>query len=134
MLPTTSSKNLSKIKGQKQDEESNSYLRIELLSIISTYVLILALLIKWVNAHKYLGTIAVKCKKKIAFWNVNFFCLKLFNSSRKPIKKLLHLKMLTLQNVKFKMSEYSNTTIVFYAKNVDGWYIETHVTQFTIQK
>ena len=77
LLPTTSSKNLSKIKGQKQDEESNSYLRIELLSIISTYVLILALLIKWVDAHKYLGTVAVKCKKKIAFWNVNFFFLKI---------------------------------------------------------
>ena len=35
-------------------------------------------------------------------------CAKI--SSRKPIKTFLHFKMLTLQNVKFKMSEYSNTT------------------------
>ena len=33
-------------------------------------------------------------------------CLKLPNSLKKPIKKILHLKMLTLQNVKFEMSEY----------------------------
>ena len=43
-------------------------------------------------------------------WNVKFFCAKLPNSSRKPIKKDLHFKILTLQNVKFEMSEYSNTT------------------------
>ena len=28
-----------------------------------------------------------------------------YNSSRKPIKKFLHFKLLTLQNVKFQMSE-----------------------------
>ena len=32
------------------------------------------------------------------------------NSSRKPIKKFLHFKMLTFQNVKLEMSEYSNKT------------------------
>ena len=50
--------------------------------------------------------------KKFVFWNVNFFFFKLPNSSGKPVKKLLHLKMLTLQNVKFKMSEYSNMTVI----------------------
>ena len=39
----------------------------------------------------------------------NIFCLKLPKSSRKPIKKFLHVKMLTLQNVIFEKSEYSNT-------------------------
>ena len=39
---------------------------------------------------------------------LKFFGLKLPNSSRKPIKKFLHFKILTLQNVKFEMSEYSN--------------------------
>ena len=34
------------------------------------------------------------------------------NSSGKPIKKILHFKMSTLQNVKFEISEYSNMTIV----------------------
>ena len=34
------------------------------------------------------------------------------NSLRKPVKKFLHLKLLTLQNVRFKMSEYSDSTIV----------------------
>ena len=59
-----------------------------------------------------IGSIAVKCKKKIAFWNVKIFCLELPNSSKKPIKKSLHFKMLTIQNVKFEMPEYSNTTIL----------------------
>ena len=36
------------------------------------------------------------------------------NSLIKPIKKILHFKMLTLQNVKFEMSEYSNTTLVLF--------------------
>ena len=47
-------------------------------------------------------SVAVKCKKN--------FCLKLPNSWRKPIKNFLHFKMFTLQNVKFEMSEYINTT------------------------
>ena len=48
----------------------------------------------------YVGSIAVKCKK-IHFEVLKFFGLKLPNSSRKPIKKILHIKMLTLQNVFF---------------------------------
>ena len=51
------------------------------------------------------------------------FCLKLPTSSRKPIKRFLHFKMLTLQNVKFEMSEYSNMTYIilsiYYEKCID---------------
>ena len=32
-------------------------------------------------------------QKKITFWSVNFFCLKLPNSLRKSIKKILHFKI-----------------------------------------
>ena len=39
-----------------------------------------------------------------------FYGLKLPNSSRKSIKKFSHFKIFTLQNVKFEMSGYSNTT------------------------
>ena len=56
-------------------------------------------------------------EKDFAFWNVKFFFLKLPNSSRKPIKKILHFKMLTLQNVKLEMSKYSNVVmrLAFYS-------------------
>ena len=37
-----------------------------------------------------------------------FFCLKSPNSSREPIKKFLHFKMLTLQNVKFRVQQRSH--------------------------
>ena len=49
----------------------------------------------------YYGFAAVKCKKN---------CLKLPDSSRNPIKKFYISKCHTLQNVKFEMSGYSNTT------------------------
>ena len=56
-------------------------------------------------------------EKDFAFWNVKFFFLKLPNSSRKPNKKILHFKMLTLQNVKLEMSKYSNVVmrLAFYS-------------------
>ena len=47
------------------------------------------------------GSVAVKCKKKL---------LKLPNSLRKPIKNFYISKCHTLSNLKFEMSEYSNTT------------------------
>ena len=63
-------------------------------------------------------------KKKFAFWNVIFFCSKFPNSMRKPIKKILHFKLLTLQIVKFEMSEYSKTTflsiLVFWKYHLDN--------------
>ena len=52
------------------------------------------------------------------------FLLKIPYSSRKPIKKILHSKMLTLQNVKFEMSEYSNMTNIWddiFDLWIDGW-------------
>ena len=48
------------------------------------------------------------------------FCLKLPYSSRKSIKKVLHFKMLTFQNAKFDISEYSNTAYVTFKK--DNWW------------
>ena len=53
--------------------------------------------------------------KNVKFFSIlkcKIFCFKLSDSSRKPIKKFLHFKMLTLQNVSFEMSEYSNMTYV----------------------
>ena len=43
-----------------------------------------------VSIEKKNGSVAVKCEKKFIFCNVIFFCLKLPNSSRKPIKKILY--------------------------------------------
>ena len=43
-------------------------------------------------------SVAVKCKKNCILKCKIFFYLKWPNSSRKPIKKFLHFKMLTLQN------------------------------------
>ena len=52
------------------------------------------------------GSVNVKFEKKNCILKCKkFFCSKLPNSSRKPIKKFLHFKLLTLQNVKFEMSE-----------------------------
>ena len=43
-------------------------------------------------------------------------CLKLPNSSRKSIKKFLHFKFFTFQNVKFEISGYNNTSILSHPK------------------
>ena len=48
--------------------------------------------------------------KKIIFGMEKFFCLKLPNSSRKPIKKILHFKMsysskCKIQNVRVQQHE-----------------------------
>ena len=49
------------------------------------------------------SSVLMKCKKKNS--------LKVAYFIEKTNKKNLHFRMLTLQNVKFEMSEYSNTTI-----------------------
>ena len=59
------------------------------------------------SSFKLLSTyesVALKCKKRLHFEVLKLFCLKLPNSLRKLIKKNLHFKIFTFQNVKFKMS------------------------------
>ena len=58
------------------------------------------------------GSVAVKCKN-FYILKCKFFLLKIAYTFRKQIKNFLNFKMLTLQNVKFEMSEYSNTTYFF---------------------
>ena len=65
------------------------------------------------NDHNIPVNIVVVTCKKNTFWSVKIFCLKLPNSSGKAIKKNLHFKMLTIQNVKFEMSEYTLFLVCF---------------------
>ena len=57
------------------------------------------------------GSVDVKCKKNYILKCTKKFCLKLPNSSKKPIKKFLHFKMLKSKNVRFQKSEYNNTMV-----------------------
>ena len=52
-------------------------------------------LIRTVDSNTQFGSVALKCKKKLHFEANFFFCLKLPNSSRKLIKKILHFKIFT---------------------------------------
>ena len=42
----------------------------------------------------------------------------------KTNKKFLHFKMLTLQNVKLMMSEYSNPTVIFTETLLDNYAVK----------
>ena len=61
------------------------------------------------------GSNIIKCRNKFHCEIQIFFCLKWPKSSLENQKKKLHFKMLTLQNVKFEISEQSNMTIIVFS-------------------